>query len=128
MQRFVFLFFALSLLTLAGLHAAALTFYLYWVYLWFDIPMHILGGATVALGYQSRFGLSKFAHKLSFGLISTLLFVLAVGLVWEGYEYVVAPTFKEGYLEDTIIDIVMDLLGGLIGYAVARALQKLSTV
>lgn len=126
MQSLVFLFFTLSLLTLAGLHAAALTFYLYWIYLWFDIPMHILGGATVALGYQSRFGLSRYAPRLSFGILSTLLCVIVVGVLWEGYEYVVAPPIKAGYAFDTLTDLVMDIGGGTIGYIVAKSLQKIS--
>jgi hypothetical protein len=124
MQKPTFLLFALSITTLAVLHGTALLFSLYWVYLWLDIPMHILGGATVALGYQSRFLLRRFEHKLSFGFLPTLCAVLAVGVLWEVYEFSVGPIL-DGYALDTTIDLCMDVLGALIGYGTARAVTTL---
>jgi hypothetical protein len=126
MSQAVFLLFTLSIVILAVLHGAALVFSLYWVYLWLDVPMHFLGGAVVALGYQSRFMLGKVAHRLSFGLPTTLLMVLVVGGLWELYEYIVGPILP-GYAKDTVIDIVMDVLGGLVGYATARAVMRLES-
>jgi len=35
--------------TVAMLHGVALAFELYWVLPWFDIFMHLFGGATIAL-------------------------------------------------------------------------------
>ena len=126
MQSLGVLFFALSLITLAGLHAAALTFYLYWIYLWFDMPMHVLGGATVALGYQSKFLLGRFSSSLSFTPVGTLLFVFVIGVSWELYEFTLSPALKDFYyFRDTLSDLSMDIIGGTIGYIVARALQKL---
>lgn len=125
MQKTVFLLFTLSVTTLAVLHALALTFYLYWVYLWFDIPMHILGGATVALGYQSRFLISRAAPVLSFGFRATIVAVLFVGGLWEVYEYFVGPPMNTGYVFDTTLDFAMDVVGAGIGYSVAKAVQKL---
>jgi hypothetical protein len=124
MHPTIFLLFTLSITMLAVLHTTALMFSLYFVYLWLDIPMHILGGATVALGYQSRFLLSRYAHRLSFGLCATLGAVLLVGILWELYEFSVGPLLN-GYILDTALDIVMDICGALIGYGTARAVAKL---
>lgn len=122
----VFLLFALGITTLAIMHCIALMFSLYWVYLWLDIPMHILGGATVALWYQSRFLLRRFERKLSFGLTATIVFALAVGGVWEVYEYFVDPVLTE-FGVDTLVDLVMDTVGAVIGYVVARAMTRLES-
>jgi hypothetical protein len=124
MNQAVFLLFTLSILTMAVLHSIALTFSLYWVYLWLDIPMHILGGATVALGYQSKFLLKRIEHRLSFGLPATVLFVLMIGGAWEVYEYLVDPILTE-YGIDTVLDLVMDAVGAMFGYVVARGMKHL---
>lgn len=125
-NQVVFLLFALGVTTLAILHGIALMFSLYWVYLWLDIPMHILGGATAALWYQSRFLLSRFEDRLSFGLGATIVFALVIGGAWEVYEYFVDPILTEFGI-DTAIDIVMDTLGAVIGYTVARSVSRLDS-
>jgi hypothetical protein len=124
MHATIFLLFTLSITMLAVLHTTALIFSLYWVYLWLDIPMHILGGATVALGYQSRFMLGRFEETLTFGLCATIGAALTIGLLWEVYEFSVGPLLP-GYVLDTAIDLSMDVVGAIIGYATARAVAKL---
>jgi hypothetical protein len=117
-----FILLVISVVTLAMLQAVALYFSLYWTHRWLDIPMHALGGATVALGYQSRFLLKRFESTLSFDFFSTILFVLAVGLVWEVYEYGVG-TPVAGLTLDSVIDIGMDMIGGTVGYIVAKSVS-----
>lgn len=124
MQKTVFLIFALSIIVLAVLHTLSLVFSLYWVYEWLDIPMHALGGATVALGYQSRFGLTRYSDRLSFGFLGTIGAVMFVGVSWEVYEYIVGPILP-GYAIDTATDLVMDAVGACIGYVVAKAVAQL---
>ncbi len=124
MQKTVFLIFALSIIVLAVLHTLSLVFSLYWVYEWLDIPMHALGGAMVALGYQSRFGLTRYSDRLSFGFLGTIGAVMFVGVSWEVYEYIVGPILP-GYVIDTATDLVMDAVGACIGYVVAKAVAQL---
>lgn len=124
MKKTVFFLFTLSIVLLFVMHTAALLFSLYWIHPWLDIPMHALGGATVALGYQSQFLLSRYRDRLSFGYYATICVVLVVGILWEVYEAVVGPILP-GYMLDTSIDIVMDILGASIGYVVGRAIMKL---
>lgn len=120
----VFMLFVISISVLFAVNTAALMLSLYWVYPWLDIPMHALGGVTVALGYQSRFILSRYKHKLSFGFLATVGFVMLIGVLWEVYEFIVGPLLP-GYLLDTLTDLVMDFLGGVLGYIVARAVIRL---
>jgi hypothetical protein len=111
------LYFILALGTLCLMQAAALMFSLYWIYPNLDIPMHFLGGAVAALGYQSKFFMGKYAPRFSFRLMPTIVFVVAIGLLWEGYELVVGPVLS-GHLTDTLIDLLMDTLGGIIGFSI----------
>lgn len=119
-HRTTYLFFVLSLVTLALLQLLSVKFFLYWVYPALDIPMHALGGVTVALGFLAiapRFARSSLWQ----GLMATLLVVLVVGVGWEAYEYLTGTIFdSHAPIADTLLDIVMDLIGGALGYAVAR--------
>ena len=100
-----------------GLHVFALETYFYWQYLWFDIPMHILGGAALAAFIIALIGRRR----------PLLLFLgmLAVVVGWEVFEYIAKiPADAEGYLHDTAFDIVNGLVGASILYAIARVQLK----
>lgn len=98
---------------LALLNFWALDQYLYWKNVWFDIPMHFLGGLTIgvfaaALVYRFR--------PWFFVLLSTVAFV-----GWEVFEYLFGIPKEANYVFDTSLDLLMDALGALIVYGVARA-------
>jgi len=120
-HRTTYLFFVLSLVTLALLQLLSVKLFLYWVYPALDIPMHVLGGVTVALGFLAL--APRFAREsLWRGLSATLLVVLVVGVGWEAYEYATGTIFdSHAPIADTILDVVMDLVGGALGFVVARA-------
>jgi len=109
-------FFCLSVL-IAVLHYAALHLFLYWTVGWFDILMHFLGGFLVAIftifilySYGNFEELKK--HKIFlFSLIIGA--TLVVGLTWELWEIFVGFTNTLKDLNDTIIDVIMDTIGGL---------------
>ena len=126
MQNPLFYFFGLSLILLACFHAVALTFSLYYIYLWFDIPMHILGGITIALGYQSAYIFKKYAQFLPRTFLATLAAALVIGGGWEVYEYAVGVMTGGIFsASDTLQDIVMDAIGGAVGFVVAKAIRTL---
>ena len=115
-----FALFAVALSILGVVHAVATSFYLYWTYPWLDIPMHALGGAVVSLGFLTFFS-TPVREGFIKSLLITLAVVLFVGAAWEVFEFVsVIAGSEPGYVPDTILDFAMDIIGGFIGYAVAR--------
>lgn len=112
-------FFFTALITLALVHVVATEFYLYWRYVWLDIPMHFLGGVVCAFGLAilpffhihlpKRYG-TRFAY---------LLFAFLVGVSWEVFEYVYDIMIVDTHtnlIVDTGMDLTCDMLGALFGY------------
>ena len=119
------LFFVASV-TLALINALALEFSLYWRYLWLDMPMHFLGGFCVALGYGI---IPFFGIRLPRCLETRGAYlgaVLLVGLAWELFEYVFGISLVNdagNLISDTSMDLVLDLLGGYIGYLLLQKIK-----
>jgi|GEM_PF-440396 len=109
----------LLIIFIAGLHIAAMRFNLYFSIWWFDIPMHFLGGLWSGLFVifysllrtHSRGEAPSHTRVLCVGLGAAIVF----GLAWELYEYLFGFTFttKSSYGFDTIVDMILDMLGGL---------------
>ncbi len=115
LHRRPFLFFIPALALLGGLHVFFMEFYLYWMYRWLDVPMHLLGGAVVALGYCTVIRDSRNA------LLWALSIVLLVSIVWEVYEAATGMTFTTSApIADTALDLVVSVLGGALGYHLVR--------
>lgn len=111
---------------LAVFHYLFLELHLYWLYLWLDIPVHFLGGVTVALGFLTFLGFFPKLVDKHFTLFRTLAFVLLVALAWEIFEVYIGIPFEEGnYLGDTVLDLIMGMSGGLAGYSVGRRVSQL---
>ena len=96
-------------------------YFLYWIYQWYDIPMHILGGLWVSL--FSIFLYTNFYKDISIHCKKLSMFVfftlLLIALSWEIFELMGKITFlSDGiwYWIDTIKDIIDDFIGGMIGY------------
>lgn len=110
---------------LAAVHVVATYFYWYWIYRWIDIPMHFLGGVWVGLAalwfwYHSGHIDNKHASIRPLALV--LLAGLGIGLLWEIYEYVLwyitGENLPSNYIADSILDIIMDVLGAFASYGV----------
>ncbi len=101
-----------------GINAFANMLYLYWSYLWIHIFMHTAGGILV--GIFCILLLFYFAKKypsrakvffISFG--SALL----VGVLWEILEIKTgASRISPNYVASTVLDLRMDMLGGILAY------------
>lgn len=118
----------LSSITILGItHFVALEFYLYWKYLWLDLPMHALGGIVVALGIFALPLLSFIRLPERYLSPSFVLTgVLIVGLIWELFEIAIGiPLIEEGFEIDILADLTMDILGGAIGYIVGSRIRML---
>lgn len=126
---FPFLF--VLILIIAILQHIAVQFYLYWVFGWFDIIMHFLGGfwcAFVVLWFLYFSGYVSVPKKrtLSAFITTGLVTALIVGVGWEVFEYVTGLTFTvDAYVQDTMLDIIMDSVGGVVaGVFLYRGYQK----
>lgn len=98
---------------LLAAHIYALDTHLYYTYRWLDIPMHMLGGLTVGLLAIAFFDIRRPRAFLAL--------VLAVAIGWEIFEYIFSiSTGQPDYWFDTIHDIVNDMVGGIVAYALAR--------
>lgn len=113
----------IGLLVLAGvvfvLNNIAQTYYLYWVYWWYDIMMHFLGGVLIgAIGVWGAFRIHPAMPQVHV-LLVTLATIGVVGIGWEVFEYMNGFYIGEkAIVFDTILDLIMDTLGALIAFVI----------
>jgi len=119
------IFFLISFSLLAVIHIIASELFLYWRFFWFDIPMHFFGGAVVALGIFTLYDLKIIVKRRHLKRVPLLVLVFVVALSWEVYELLVGISIEANYVADTLIDLSMGLLGGLVGYSIGSSLNKL---
>lgn len=89
---------------------------------WWDEIMHVAGGMAIAwmgcVALKKLFTLGVIPRLPRWFLFLTLIgFVMIAGVVWEWYEYIRWLTFDPTMdltLPDTLKDLVMDTLGGLL--------------
>lgn len=96
----------------AGLQQWAIADFLYWRYVWFDLPMHFLGGFTI--GALTIAFLMRYRPLIFLGV----LFAIAIG--WEIFEVVIGSPMEANYVFDTSLDLLMDALGATAAYIAAR--------
>ena len=105
------------------LHVLALQYSLYWSIDWYDILMHFLGGLTMGILATYIFFTSNYIKSTAvlkdnkfvvFVIIS--LFTLSVGLIWELWEVFVEFSNVLEDQVDTIIDLIMDMLGAFTAF------------
>ncbi len=119
------IFFLTTLSVLAGIHFLALNFYLYWKFWWFVVIAHGLGGAAIALGAYTLYDLRVPLPDRLLNLIPVVCGVIIIALSWEVFEIYIGVPIEDNYLFDTIIDLFMALVGGIIGFFVGKALRTL---
>ena len=102
--------------------------FVYEAYPSFDIPMHFLGGVSIALTsvlFLKLFEeekMLKIKNEFLFLFIVTC-FVAFIAVFWEFYELILL--FDLDYIlgiEDTLLDLAMGLTGGFVGAAIFRKL------
>ena len=95
-----------------------LNVYAYWPD--FDVPMHMLGGASVAVAYYRGIQLlqkKKFVPKLrpmAFGVF-LLSLVVTTAVLWEWWEFFMDWLFPQWMMQLNLSDTMGDLLNGAIG-------------
>ncbi len=101
------------------------SFYFDWYlqYFWFDMTLHFLGGFFIAMLMADYLKDNLAGSKLK-NLIVIIGATIFIGVVWEFTEYLASQTLIEpiynnfsirayfiGDLDDTINDLLMDILG-----------------
>ena len=110
------------------LNEVALENYFYWKFWWYDIMMHGLVGLVLGAGaawFLERTGYINGMSKKKI-IFTSLVTVLIVGVAWEIIEYTNGVFAEEANIvRDTVADIIMDSLGGILGAAtLARIFKK----
>ncbi|MCD8494516.1 MAG: hypothetical protein LRY41_02935 [Candidatus Pacebacteria bacterium] len=102
-------------------HVYALNHYLYWIYPWFDVLMHILGGTWVGVTYGALIMHRHTQTSLSFMSIymRTLLAVLIIGALWEGMEFFIDTFFNTRMFQLSPLDTLKDMISNGIGATIA---------
>lgn len=104
---------------LALVHMIAEYYHFYWIFRWFDIVTHFLGGVWVGLAglwiwFYSGYIRTPSLPKKNVFLVAILAGLL-VGLVWELFEYAVWVWSGDGlplnYVGDTVLDVCVDVIG-----------------
>jgi len=88
---------------------------------WIDIPMHLLGGSLVAFTYFFSLRYLQKRSHIKINSLTRIVFVFALvaltAVLWEFFEfsltYITGMSFQ-GTLNDTIFDLFLGLLGGLL--------------
>jgi hypothetical protein len=97
---------------LAALNLLAFEYFLYWRYEWFDVFMHLLGGATIGAFLVGLLG------RYRPFLYLAVFFVVVIS--WEILEYTFGIPRKDNYIFDTALDLLIGFIGTLMTYALAR--------
>jgi len=123
MSKFKILFSALVLSTLLlALHLWGMSSDLYVKYWFYDVILHILGGASVALAIYSIGVVFDLAWLKRFTIV--VLLSLVAGIAWEVFEvYFDITGFHVGtrdYNMDTLKDLFNDTLGAIALMLIVR--------
>lgn len=111
---------------LAVSHISALYFSLYWHYLWLDIPIHFLGGITVVFGISILPFLHIHYFEKFYSFKICLIVVVCIALLWELFEISIGfSTYQDKFFLDTLLDLVMGTLGGVVGYGIVQSVKKI---
>ena len=94
-------------------------FYLYWDFWWYDSLVHFLAGVCVAMGFilVTHWWTGVFPTFRKIFTISITSSII-IGVLWEIFEvYFELTSLSDGvrFWSDTISDLLIDTLGGLLG-------------
>lgn len=131
--------FALIFLTgIFIVHAIAGIYDWFFRYWWLDIILHFAGGFWVFV--MARYGMQHYRIEITGPkkeLVRFFIFVSFVtflGVLCEFYEFIfdryivfTGFTYLPGTFEDTLLDLVMDILGGITAYILYFKTQNTET-
>jgi len=102
------------------LHLLAVFFYLAWIYWWYDVVLHLLGGLVGGFSaywclFESGVWVRGRSLSTSVKIFIVFLCVLAVAGLWEVFEYVnqIAEDPRQSHVVDTTYDLILGSLGAI---------------
>lgn len=95
-------------------HQLALMANLYWYHWWFDIFMHLWGGALLALGVHALATFKRIKLRPTLPLV-LLTLAIATG-TWELFERWAGLYNPATYIFDTTKDVLIGFSGGLLAH------------
>lgn len=98
------------MVALGTLHFVAEAFYFYWIFWWYDIMMHLLAGLVGGLLIVWFARPDSFLKSIFFAIVC----MLAIGIVWEVFEYVYHIAQTSDYWQDTTLDLIADVVGAAL--------------
>ncbi|OGF82581.1 hypothetical protein A3B18_01305 [Candidatus Giovannonibacteria bacterium RIFCSPLOWO2_01_FULL_46_13] len=115
-------FLVFSLLLIILVHSWAVLTSAYFHYQWLDIVMHATGGFWIGLFAIFLVKNISYPYVIAFWLVLGL--VAIVGILWEFFEFGMSQiglelgraAFIQPGLEDTLGDLLADLLGGAAAF------------
>lgn len=121
--RFYFTMTLLVVLFAFNILASELS--LYWIYRWFDIPMHFIGGALVC--WIWLVGVSWYKKSIDIDWLQALIGTFVIGVAWEFLEmYMKVAQMVPEYTIDSVKDVFVDMVGGLAAYIVWDLMSRRS--
>lgn len=113
-------YLAFTIVFVAVVNILSIDFAWYFIYKWFDIPMHFLGGlvSLFLISYVFYNNSNTLKNKFILLLISALF----LGILWEMYEYLVTNIWAGLVFNrvDTMSDILFDTLGAIFGILIIK--------
>lgn len=106
-------------------HVIALELYLYWSIWWMDIIMHLLGGIWLVCAWRTLIDF-EYISKNRWSLKLMLPVLFGVMVLWEVFGVYVEQGFKDGYVTDTVGDLVCGIVGALVGFWLLKRISILN--
>lgn len=116
------------------LHGIGLYFNLYWLWPWFDIVTHFIGGLWLGLFslwfvfYSGYVKPASARYTPFYALVIVTASIGVIAVVWELYKYLgntlLGIPFPVNYIGDSILDMIMGLVGAFTGYWYFRRIDK----
>lgn len=114
------------------IHGVFSYFGFYGRFVWIDIPMHFFGGVSIGIAYLLFFRMlqkmnyvGRIHPFLEMGIITSFVSITAV--FWEFREFLGDYFFgwhTQPSIADTMADLFLGMLGGVMGIIITRKLLK----
>jgi len=102
----------------ATAHALAVSLSLYWYLPWFDSVMHAWGGGLIVIGLFSFSTFSQMRRNPE--LIEVVVVLAIITVTWEVFEWYIGLWDPATYVVETIKDITVAAVSGIITYRILR--------